>query len=162
MLAELSYRTARRCDASRDCCGPCISIFCNHHQHHPTAIGTTDDPATMPRSLARLRWKDPPKPFIFPKLSPTNGFLFAKKAEKYVARHSNPPHGKVHTVVNERARRQPAGRSAMTPRRPYTLRDLVDPKGTKEHGEIIYVFRHTITNQIIYSLQELLDVCEQT
>jgi hypothetical protein len=34
----------------------------------------------------------------------------------------------------------------------------VDPERTALHGEIIYIFRNTKTNQIIYSLQELLDV----
>jgi hypothetical protein len=35
----------------------------------------------------------------------------------------------------------------------------VDPEGTSQHGEIIYIFRNTKTNQVIYSLQELLAVC---
>jgi hypothetical protein len=35
---------------------------------------------------------------------------------------------------------------------------VVDPDGTAKHGDIIYIFRNTKTNQIIYSLQELLDV----
>ena len=38
------------------------------------------------------------------------------------------------------------------------MRDVVDPEGTTKHGQVIYVFRSIKTNQIIYSLQELLDV----
>ena len=44
------------------------------------------------------------------------------------------------------------------PWKPFTLRDVVDPEGKARHGEIIYIFRNIKTNQVIYSLQELMHV----
>lgn len=81
-----------------------------------------------------------------------------KAVETYVQRQSNPRLLKLHTVVNPKARRQPTAQSVVAPIKPYTLRDIADPEGRAQHGEIVYVFRNTDTNQIIYSLQELLDV----
>ena len=80
-----------------------------------------------------------------------------KRIAVYVERQSNPRHLRLQTVVNEKARRQATGQRVVSPIKPYTLRDVVDPEGTARHGEIIYIFRNTKTNQIIYSLQELLD-----
>ncbi|KAF2709970.1 hypothetical protein K504DRAFT_454349 [Pleomassaria siparia CBS 279.74] len=46
----------------------------------------------------------------------------------------------------------------ITAERPYTLRDLRDPEGYyPEHGQLIFVFRNVQTNQILYSLSEVLD-----
>jgi len=116
----------------------------------------------MPRSLARLRYKPPLKALSFPtaiqRITPEVEELFERRVAAYVQRQSNPKLLKLQTVVNEKARRQPTGKHVQAPAKPYTLRDVVDPQGTAKHGEIIYIFRNTKTNQIIYSLQELLDV----
>jgi hypothetical protein len=45
------------------------------------------------------------------------------------------------------------------PTKPFTVQDVVDPEGKARHGEIIYVFRNTKSDQVIYSLQPLLNVC---
>ncbi|CAI9629779.1 unnamed protein product [Alternaria burnsii] len=115
----------------------------------------------MPRSLARLRYKPPLKPVTFAntarRVTPQHVEHMQKRIAAYVERQSNPRHLRLQTVVNEKARRQATGQRVVSPIKPYTLRDVVDPEGTAQHGEIIYIFRNTKTNQIIYSLQELLD-----
>ncbi|KAB2102003.1 hypothetical protein AG0111_0g9415 [Alternaria gaisen] len=115
----------------------------------------------MPRSLARLRYKPPLKPVTFAntarRITPQHVEHMQKRIAAYVERQSNPRHLRLQTVVNEKARRQATGQRVVSPIKPYTLRDVVDPEGTARHGEIIYIFRNTKTNQIIYSLQELLD-----
>ncbi|KAF2798202.1 hypothetical protein K505DRAFT_322069 [Melanomma pulvis-pyrius CBS 109.77] len=46
----------------------------------------------------------------------------------------------------------------ITAEKPFTLRDLADPAGAfPEHGQLIFVFRNVQTNQILYSLSEVLD-----
>jgi hypothetical protein len=118
--------------------------------------------AAMPRSLARLRFKAPQKPITFANrakvVTPQYEETLQRRVTQYVERQSNPQHLRLQTVVNEKARRQPTGKRVVAPIKPYTLRDIVDPEGTAKHGEIIYIFRNTQTNQIIYSLNELLDV----
>lgn len=109
----------------------------------------------MPRSLARLRYKAPPKPISFA-TPPPHGSSFSQTVARFVRRQSSPPLLRLQTVVNSRAHRPPTGQHAKPPTRPSTLRDLVDPKATASHGEIIYVFRNIATNQVLYSLQELL------
>ncbi|RYO26240.1 hypothetical protein AA0113_g2739 [Alternaria arborescens] len=115
----------------------------------------------MPRSLARLRYKPPLNPVTFAnttrRITPQHVEHMQKRIAVYVERQSNPRHLRLQTVVNEKARRQATGQRVVSPIKPYTLRDVVDPEGTARHGEIIYIFRNTKTNQIIYSLQELLD-----
>ncbi|RII22917.1 hypothetical protein CUC08_Gglean013356 [Alternaria sp. MG1] len=115
----------------------------------------------MPRSLARLRYKPPLNPVTFAnttrRITPQHVEHMQKRIAVYVERQSNPRHLRLQTVVNEKARRQATGQRVVSPIKPYTLRDVVDPEGTAQHGEIIYIFRNTKTNQIIYSLQELLD-----
>jgi hypothetical protein len=115
----------------------------------------------MPRSLARLRYKPPLKPVTFAntarRITPQHVEHMQKRIAAYVERQSNPKHLRLQTVVNEKARRQATSQHAVAPIKPYTLRDVVDPDGTAKHGDIIYIFRNTKTNQIIYSLQELLD-----
>ncbi|XP_014552355.1 hypothetical protein COCVIDRAFT_41463 [Bipolaris victoriae FI3] len=115
----------------------------------------------MPRSLARLRYKPPLKPISFApaakRTTPVHEELLQRRVAAYVQRQSNPKHLRLQTVVNEKARRQATGQHVNAPIKPYTLRDVVDPEGTANHGEIIYIFRNTKTNQVIYSLQELLD-----
>jgi hypothetical protein len=147
--------------------GPCAfesRIFASHHHHRlpATSIGTTTTAAAMPRSLARLRYKPPLKPITFAngarRSVPQLDDFTQRRVAAYVVRQSNPKHLRLQTVVNEKARRQATGKRVTAPIKPYTLRDVVDPEGTAEHGEIIYIFRNTKTNQIIYSLQELLDV----
>jgi len=42
--------------------------------------------------------------------------------------------------------------------KPFTLRELADPAGAfPKHGQLIFVFRHVRTNQILYSFTEVLD-----
>lgn len=112
----------------------------------------------MPRNLARLRYRLPPAPVSFEGIDTGRIRLLEKKVAQYVVRQSNPRHVKLQTVVNAKAKPLPTGKSAVRPIKPYTLRDVVDPEGTARHGQIIYVFRSIKTNQVIYSLQELLDV----
>ncbi|KAF1939274.1 hypothetical protein EJ02DRAFT_425010 [Clathrospora elynae] len=115
----------------------------------------------MPRSLARLRYRPPPVPITFASSlnlnTPHLEALTEKRVAAYVVRQSNPRHIKLQTTVNAKARRQATGDHVVAPWKPYTLRDMVDPEGTAKHGEIVYVFRNVKTNQIIYSLAELLD-----
>ncbi|KAF2628323.1 hypothetical protein BU25DRAFT_390881 [Macroventuria anomochaeta] len=111
----------------------------------------------MPRNLARLRYRLPPAPVSFEGIDPGRARVLEKKVAQYVVRQSNPRHVKLQTVVNAKAKPLATGKTAVRPIKPYTLRDVVDPEGSARHGQIIYVFRSIKTNQIIYSLQELLD-----
>lgn len=118
-------------------------------------------PVAMPRSLARLRYRAPPAPITFSRIDgarPLLDSVLEKRVAAYVVRQSNPRHVKLQVVVNQKAKQQATGKFVPPPMKPYTLRDIVDPEGTARHGEIIYIFRNIKTNQIIYSLQELLDV----
>ncbi|OSS43397.1 hypothetical protein B5807_11996 [Epicoccum nigrum] len=112
----------------------------------------------MPRNIARLRYRLPPAPVSFEGIKPTQVRLLEKRVGQYVVRQSNPRHLKLQTVVNPKAKPLPTAQTTVRPIKPYTLRDVVDPEGTTKHGQVIYVFRSIKTNQIIYSLQELLDV----
>ena len=111
----------------------------------------------MPRNLARHRYRAPPKPVSFTVLKGPYTQPLEKRVSQYVTRQSNPRHVKLHTVVNQKAKPLATGQSAIPPIKPFTLRDVVDPAATAPHGQIIYVFRNVKTNQVIYSLQELLD-----
>ena len=112
----------------------------------------------MPRNIARLRYRLPPAPVSFEGIRPTQVRTLEKRVAQYVVRQSNPRHLRVQTVVNPKAKPLATAQTAVRPIKPYTLRDVVDPEGTTKHGQVIYVFRSIKTNQIIYSLQELLDV----
>ncbi|KAH6625516.1 transcriptional regulation of mitochondrial recombination-domain-containing protein [Boeremia exigua] len=111
----------------------------------------------MPRNLARLRYRLPPKPVSFVGAANGRPELLERRAAQYVVRQSNPRHVKLQTVVNVKAKPLPTGQYGVRPIKPYTLRDVVDPDGAAAHGQIIYVFRSVRTNQVLYSLQELLD-----
>ncbi|KAH8722607.1 transcriptional regulation of mitochondrial recombination-domain-containing protein [Phaeosphaeriaceae sp. PMI808] len=105
----------------------------------------------MPRSLARLRYR----PLL------AQGPLSRKRelpdrVATHVDRKSRPGSHRLQVVVNPRAVRQPTGQSRPLIQKPFTLKNVVDPQRTAVHGDIIYVFRNIKTNQIIYSLQELL------
>jgi hypothetical protein len=112
----------------------------------------------MPRNIARLRYRLPPAPVSFEGIKPTQVRLLEKRVGQYVVRQSNPRHLKLQTVVNPKAKPLATAQTTVRPVKPYTLRDVVDPEGTTKHGQVIYVFRSIKTNQILYSLQELLDV----
>lgn len=114
----------------------------------------------MPRTLTRLRYKLPPPPVAFVSQSGrlASDTILEQKAKAYVDRQSNPRDIRLQVVVNPKTRLPATGQSIVPPRKPYTLRDVVDPEGKAAHGEIIYVFRNIKTNQIIYSLSELLNV----
>ena len=114
----------------------------------------------MPRNIARLRYRLPPTPVSFEGIRPAQLRTLEKRVGLYVQRQSNPRHLRVQTVVNPKAKPLATAQSTVRPIKPYTLRDVVDPAGTTKHGQVIYVFRNIKTNQIIYSLQELLDVGE--
>ncbi|KAF2126698.1 hypothetical protein P153DRAFT_368767 [Dothidotthia symphoricarpi CBS 119687] len=114
----------------------------------------------MPRTLARLTYKKPPAPINFARLDaahPQYTSQLEKRVERHVVRQSNPKHIRLQTVVNPKSKPQSSGQTALRPIKPFTLADHVDPEGTTRHGQVIYVFRNAKTNQIIYSLQELLD-----
>ncbi|KAJ4982542.1 hypothetical protein SVAN01_11963, partial [Stagonosporopsis vannaccii] len=99
----------------------------------------------------------PPAPVSFEGLEAGRARALERRVAQYVVRQSNPRHLKLQTVVNPKAKPLPTGSAAVRPVKPFTLRDVVDPRGTARHGQIIYVFRSIKTNQVLYSLQELLD-----
>ncbi|KAF1831417.1 hypothetical protein BDW02DRAFT_505288 [Decorospora gaudefroyi] len=111
----------------------------------------------MPRSLARLRFRPPAKQVSLSLAETLRPSVLLNRIEAHVERQSRPQHIKLQTVVDPRARRQPTGQYIPAPQKPSTLRDVVDPHRRAQHGDTIYIFRHIRTNQIIYSLQELLD-----
>jgi hypothetical protein len=115
------------------------------------SIGIAPAHAAMPRSLSRLRYRTPPS------AARPQGSL-AARVTAYVAGQSKPRHIRLQVFANPKARRPATGQTTIAPYKPFTLRDVVDPDGKAQHGEIIYIFRHNRTNQIIYSLQELLNV----
>jgi hypothetical protein len=103
----------------------------------------------MPRNLARLRFKTPKQ------LRPLN-----------IARI----HPEDHSTLQHRLRQHAAGLSK--PQTPLSLQVVVNPKWLQQpgknpeaaakHGQIIYVFANVKTGQVIYSLNELLEVCPQS
>ncbi|KAI8943338.1 hypothetical protein NX059_001355 [Plenodomus lindquistii] len=109
----------------------------------------------MPRSLARLRYRAVPRPARLARVRDLQRMDL--RVARYVKQQSTPQPFRLQTVVNASAKRQPTGAHVSKPWMPYTLRDVVDPEKQAKHGEVIYVFRNAKTNQIIYSLQELLD-----
>jgi hypothetical protein len=114
----------------------------------------------MPRTISRLRYKAPPAPAAFHARNggALSGRQLERKVYEYVNSQSNPRHVRLQVVVNPKARLPATGQTTLAPRKPFTLKDVVDPNGQARHGEIIYVFRNVKTNQVIYSLQELLNV----
>jgi hypothetical protein len=123
-------------------------------------IGIAQAHAVMPRTLSRLRYRKPPVPIAFHGRDgrPYAGALLEQRVAAYVARQSNPRHVRLQVVANPKAILPATGQTVVAPLKPFTLRDVVDPEGKARHGEIIYIFRNIKTNQIIYSLQELLSV----
>jgi hypothetical protein len=107
-----------------------------------------------------LRYKKPPVPVAFHGRNggPLLGPQLEQRVTAYVNRQSNPRHVRLQVVVNPKARLPATGQTTVAPLKPFTLKDVVDPNGQARHGEIIYVFRNIKTNQVIYSLQELLNV----
>lgn len=121
-----------------------------HVESIAIAIAIASTKAAMPRTLTRLRFKAPVV---------VNASEFALKRGRvggHVLRQSIPRQTKLAITVNAKAHRQPTGKRVNAPERPFTLRDVVDPRGHAQHGQIIYIFRNIKTNQIIYSLSELL------
>ncbi|KAH7380208.1 transcriptional regulation of mitochondrial recombination-domain-containing protein [Phaeosphaeria sp. MPI-PUGE-AT-0046c] len=112
----------------------------------------------MPRAITRLRYRTPPSPAtFFNRLGqPITGLSLEQRVAKYVAQQSNPRHIKLQIVANPKARAPAPGKHLIQPYKPFTLKDVVDPEGKARHGEIIYIFRNVKSNQVIYSLQELL------
>jgi len=115
-------------------------------------------PAVMPRTITRLRYRAP-KPSSFSRtVEPRpDAPILDRKVTSHVTRQSKPSQARLQTVVNPKARPPPTGQRVTPPWKPFTLKDVVDAQGKARHGEIIYIFRNTKTNQIIYSLQELLN-----
>jgi hypothetical protein len=113
----------------------------------------------MPRTLSRLRYRTPNVPPVtFNNRYGQPRSDLEQQATKYVVHHSKALQLKLQTVVNPNARLPATGQRGQPPPKPYTLRDVIDPKGEAQHGEVIYIFRNIKTNQIIYSLGELLNV----
>jgi hypothetical protein len=128
-------------------------------------IAIVNSPPTMPRNLAKLRFRAPKQ------LAQPNLHRFAAGQEdKFHARlraHaldlSKPQTPlSLHIVVNPKWKQQPGKKPHRLAYKPHTVRDLVDPEGTAKHGQIIYVFANIKTGQVIYSLVELLDVRRQS
>lgn len=133
----------------------------------------------MPRTLTRLRYKPSPKADSFAPETLRRAFAPRKKREKeghFVTRQRKATDaletqvidnerqlkarewGRLRVAVDPKARRPATGERIVAPRKPYTLKDVVDPEGRAQHGQIIYIFRNDLTNQIIYSFVELLKV----
>ena len=115
----------------------------------------------MPRNLARLKFRAPKpvRPLNLTRLQQGSQRVLEQKITEHVLQLSKPSTPLCLSVVTDpQWKRQPAHKFRTLRSRPYTLRDVVDPDRRKKHGEVIYVFRNTKTNQVIYSLSELLDV----
>jgi hypothetical protein len=113
----------------------------------------------MPRTLSRLRYRTPAvRDLAFNNRYGQPRPDLERQATKYVVHHSKAHQLKLQVVVNPKARLPATGQRGNAPSKPFTLRDVIDPKGEAQHGEVIYVFRNIKTNQIIYSLGELLNV----
>jgi hypothetical protein len=170
MRVELSHWRASHCGGSSFCSADAqVARALNFRLRSFTSITTTisrpigiaSHTAVMPRSLARLRYRAPRAPVSFPLIDAANPLTAAqleRRVAQYVVRNSSPNLLRLQTVVNPKAKGLATGQWHPAPKKPFTLRDLVDPEGKRRHGEIIYVFRNSNSNQIIYSLQELLDV----
>lgn len=112
----------------------------------------------MPRNLSRLKFRapKPPPPLNLARLPP--GDRLPQALKSHVLAVSKPAANlAVRTVMVQKWKQQP-GKTRKQQFRPHTLKDMVDPAGKAKHGQIIYIFRNTRTNQVIYSLAELLDV----
>ncbi|PVH91935.1 hypothetical protein DM02DRAFT_606007 [Periconia macrospinosa] len=119
----------------------------------------------MPRNLARLRFRAPrslPKPLDLsrPEALLAKPDVLAQQLSKHVRQISKPltPLA-VRTVLDPGWKRQPAKKTKTKalPLKPLSLRDLVDPDRKAKHGTIIYVFRNDKSNQVIYSLSEMME-----
>ena len=115
----------------------------------------------MPRNLGKLRFRAPRQ------LAPPNLSRFVAGQEQQLqnrlrahALDQSKPQTplSMHIVVNPQWKQQPGKKPHRQSFKPHTVRDLVDPEGVAEHGQIIYVFANIKTGQVIYSLNELLDV----
>lgn len=112
----------------------------------------------MPRGLGRLRFR-PEKPSKALSVPRVTGTANPRLVVKQVQELSKPAASlAIRTVINPKWKQLPGKRSTHLFEKPYSLRAIVDPEGTAKHGEIIYVFRNIKTNQVIYSLSEMMDV----
>lgn len=119
----------------------------------------------MPRNLARLRFRAPKKVVPVPvarnvtRLPNLPHHVVERQVRRHVLSRSQPSTAlALHYVVDPRWKRLPGKKGRKLAHKPHTLRDLVDPQAKKQHGEVIYIFKNIRTNQVIYSLAELLDV----
>lgn len=115
----------------------------------------------MPRNLAKLRFKapKPPRPLNLASIKPDNQTALHQRLRAHAVDLSKPRTDlSLQVVVNPKWKEQPGSRPFRMSYKPHTVRDLVDPEGEAQHGQIIYVFANVKTNQVIYSLSELLDV----
>ncbi|KAF1962305.1 hypothetical protein CC80DRAFT_588871 [Byssothecium circinans] len=114
----------------------------------------------MPRNLGRLKFRapKPPRPLNLSRVRPGNQRAVEQEITNHVIRLSKPATALSLSVVTDpKWKKQPGSKTRKLKHKPYTLRDIVDPERKKKHGEVIYVFRNTKTNQVIYSLSEMLD-----
>lgn len=139
----------------------CKSLELLHPSSVSIAIGIASSPSRMPRTLARLRFRapKPPRPLNLARTNPSHSRALERKVRNHVVRLSKPPTPLgLQVVVNPQWKKQPGKKTRKLAHKPHTLRDLVDPTHKARHGQIIYVFRNIKSNQVIYSLVELLDV----
>lgn len=126
-------------------------------------IGIASAPATMPRNLSRLKFRAPrpPKPLNVSRIPLHNRLAVAREVRNHVLQLSKPAALGLQVVVNPSWKDLPGKKTKKLAFKPHTLRDVVDPEAKAKHGQIIYIFRNSRTNQVIYSLAELLDVRRQ-
>ena len=119
----------------------------------------------MPRNLARLRFRAPKplRPLNLAHIKPDTHTALHQRLRAHAVELSKPQTPlSLHIVVDPRWKPQPGKRPFRESYKPHTVRDLVDPEGDAKHGQIIYVFANVKTNQVIYSLNEMLDACHPT
>lgn len=117
----------------------------------------------MTRNLARLRFKPPRpiRPLNLARVPADQPAALEHRIRNHVIAQSKPTKAlSLQIVVHPKWKQKPGKANQPLHSRPHTVRDLVDPEGVAQHGQIIYVFSNIRTGQVIYSLSELLDVCK--
>ncbi|KAF9739756.1 hypothetical protein PMIN03_004666 [Paraphaeosphaeria minitans] len=114
----------------------------------------------MPRNLARLRFRAPKplRPLNIARIQPEDHTTLHQRLRAHAIDLSKPQTPlSLQVVVNPKWKQQPGKKPFRMSYKPHTVRDLIDAEAAAKHGQIIYVFANVKTNQVIYSLNELLD-----